>query len=452
MITLGTYHLNTRALLARLIYRWWWIAGLVTLLCVVGGLLRSGAMTRLTHGSGTLGIDAPAGAAVLLDGAPYRSATVAAGTHTVWATLPDGRTSWQTVTVAADTVITATLDAGLRPLTSRALLPAGPAAQLGPVTWANGAWRVPSLTRTAASPAPDGSAAYRIDTSAVTTAASTPLTTLNAFNGLADEVTRGAETATASYRALTGGSSVGGLEISTGLGEGATVPISSTLRWVQWAPDGAALLWSEQVTPVAEQLRLWTPRAPVRTLVAVPGQVEDVRWQPGGDGALVISNDGQTAALTLLRLRPAIESRVVATLPIRVADGQPPAGYGLRIPVAWTGTQVRWIAPDGAGAMRLWTAALAAGLPEVGPPLTALALHADADGMLRLVQATGDGVAIVHRRADGTLLGVGRVPDVPVLAGLTGQWSPDGGSLVLQAGARAWLVTTPSWTTGGRDG
>ena len=68
------------------------------------------------------------------------------------------------------------------------------------------------------------------------------------------------------------------------------------------------------------------------------------------------------------------------------------------------------------------------------------------------VQATADGVAIVHRRADGTLLGVGQVPDVPALPGLTGQWSPDGASLVLQAGARAWLVTTPTWTTGGRDG
>ena len=156
MITLGNYHLNTRALLARLIYRWWWIAGLLTVLCAAGGLLSSGALTQLTHGSGMLGIDAPAGAAVRLDGAPYRSATVAAGTHTVWATLPDGRTSWQTVTVAAGTAITATLDAGLRPLTSRALLPAGPAAQLGPVTWANGAWRVPSLTSTvaAASPSP----------------------------------------------------------------------------------------------------------------------------------------------------------------------------------------------------------------------------------------------------------------------------------------------------------
>lgn len=456
MILLGPYHLNLRALVARLIYRWSWI-GLLLLLALLGlGLLRGG-LTRLTNGSGTLAFAVPAGATVLLDGQPTAGGTVTAGAYTVSAILPDGRQSWQTVTVGAGHTVTATLESGLAALRSRAILPAGPGAQLGALRWADGAWRVPSLTSVTSAGADDGPSgaapAYRVATSALTEEATTALATLNAFNGLADEVTVAGRTQSASYRAPLGYGTVGTLEISIGGSEAATVPISSTLRWMQWAPDGAALLWAEQVTPVSEQLRLWTPRAPVAAVVAVPGQVEAVRWQSSGAAAVVISNDGTAVALTLVRLRPAVDSRVLAVLPVAAGAGQSTAGAGVRVPLGWSATQVRWIAPDGTGPTRLFAAALADGLPSAGPPLTALALHADRDGTLRLAQVQGDHVVIVRQRADGTILGLGRVPDLPAAAVTSGQWAADGTSLVLQGGAQAWLITAADWRSeGGRDG
>lgn len=454
MILLGPYKFNLRALAARLIYRWSWI-GLLLLLVVLGLVLLRGGLARLTQGSGTLAIVAPPDATVRLGGLGGRLAESSV-VNTVSATLPDGRQSWQTLTVGAGTTVTATLEAGIAELRSRAILPAGPAAQLGAVRWADGAWRVASLTRMetlGASPAPGAPARpYRVETSALTSDATTPLATLNAFNGLADEVTVAGRTQSASYRAPQGYGTVGALEISTGGSEAATVPISSTLRWMQWAPDGAALLWAEQATPVSEQLRLWTPRAPVTAVVAVPGQVEAVRWQPSGAAALVVSNDGTAVALTLVRLRPTLDSRVLAVLPIGAAPGQATAGVGLRVPLCWSDTRVLWIAPDGAGTARLFSAALADALPSAGPPLTALVLHAEADGTLRLAQAEADGVVIARQRADGTILGLGWVPDVPAAAVTSGQWSPDGTSLVLQGGTQGWFVTARDWRVrGGRD-
>lgn len=459
MIMLGPYQLNGRALLARVVYRWSWIALLALLALLSLGLLRGG-LARLTNGSGTLEIVAPAGATVLqggLGGSLAQSGVVTAGSYTVSAFLPDGRHSWQTVTVAAGTTVTATLDPGLAELRSRAILPAGPGAQLGALRWANGAWRVPSFTPDRGAEtdaAPSGAAPrYRVETSALTAEATTALATLNAFNGLADEVTVAGQPQSASYRAPLGYGTVGALEISAGGSEAATVPISSTLRWMQWAPDGGALLWAEQATASSEQLRLWTPRAPVVAVVAVPGQVEAVRWQAAGAAALVVSNDGRQVALTLVRLRPAVDSRVVAVLPIAVAADQPTAGAGLRVPLSWSDTRVLWIAPDGAGTTRLFSAALADALPTVGSPMETLALHVERDGTLRLAQVAGDGVVIARQRADGTILGLGWVPNVSAATVTSGQWAMDGASLVLQGGAQGWLVTAADWrSAGGRDG
>lgn len=439
MITLFGYRWHLDALLARIVYRWWGRT-LLLLLALIGiGGLGSGLIPPFWRGQAMLTLRAAPGATVLVDGHVW-SHVLYAGTHTVVATLPDGRRAWATITVQASQVLTLTLPSGLLPPRTRVLPPAAPGMQIASVWWADGGWRVSSVplvggapddTRHAAEPTPTPAPGQTV---AVRPQSIERLPTLDAYGGLADQMQRDGHLLEAVYRAAPNRSVrdefSGSVEVRGWGASAHTLPISAPLTLVRFAPDGRALLLAEQIAPTGTQVYLVRPGVAQEALVAVPGLVTDLSWRPDSSAVVLYSVQGERLTLTLVRLRESGVAAVIAELPI-------PQNAPALVPLAWDDAGVRWIAPDTDDAFWEWSAPLTTLLPERGRPMDARALTVLPDGTVRVLRMM-DGGVVIGRYEGAVFIGETWVARIPSVVNLVGRWQ--GAALVLQGAGQAWLL------------
>jgi hypothetical protein len=443
------FRFNSRALLARVVYRWHWKLLLLVVALLGGCGLLSGAVPPVWRGPVALHIEADPEATITVDGRAWPF-TLYNGTHTIVAKVPDGRVAWTTLDLQATKPITLTLPPGLpEPLVRRV----PPAA-----SWADGAWRVQSgavasTTEHAQRSRVPGQAAPSepTHTAALTIDSLQPLPTLDAYGGRADQVQVAGSRYEAMYRADEQSSRATGVLEIRGWGDAPeTVALSQTLTLVRWSPTGQALLLGEQVGNEAEQLRILRPGGISEPVVAVRGRVRDVVWSPDGSGVVLASEGNDRLSLTLARLHPTVAARVVVEMQATSGDSDPAernatntgvaANAALPLPpLHWNRTTLEWIAPDERGQPHLWSASLSSLMPEQQHPLPAAALTRLADGGLRVVAIQDDRVVIGQWQADALVVET-TIPDVPAGADLKGQWSPTGSEVMLQRGTDAWLV------------
>lgn len=447
------YQINLDALLARIMYRWH--------IAIMLGMLAVGALSGFASGiippfwrdPATLGVIADPAAVITVDGRPWPR-PLYAGDHHIIATLPDGRASWADVTLAASETLTITMPAGLPTPRVQALPPAAPGMVIAQVWRSGDSWRVQS----AQAPAPvtandDGTrmqptpaATVMPSLIAVNPRGMERLTTIDAYGGLADQLTTPARTVEAVFvpnqQAGYGDRSIGTVEVRGWPAASAAITLTHPLTLLRFSPAGDALLLVEQTTATGVQASIADDDGRRLPLIAMPGQVTRVVWRADGQ-ALALHSIDDTASqsqsrdgpvsrlyLTLVRLEPVIAAVTVADL-----DAAMYAGDG--VPLTWGNEGALWIAPDDAGNRVLWRAPLKTLIPERRQALDALALTLLPDGDLRVLLVQGDYLMIGRLHGD-VLIGETVVLNVPIADDLTGQFAGD--ELVVQSGGRAWLL------------
>jgi hypothetical protein len=323
---IGSYQLNLDALLARIVYRWRFQASTILLLLATLIGFGSGVIPPFWRGRASLAITAAPDATVQIDGRSWPR-PVYAGWHSVVAALPDGRRSRADIELQAGEALALTLPAGLPEPRERALPPAAPGTHIDQVWWADGGWRVASVAD--APPASQGKDRYDADatptpqpgqTIAITRSNVERLSTLDAYDGLADRVHVDGQLREAVYQPKVdrgfSDSALGAIEVR-GWGQAAqTFPISAPLSLLRFAPSGAALLAAEQVPSGGEQVSLLRPGQPRAALVAVPGRIVRLSWRPDSTAVVIHSVQGERLTLTLVRLTPSIAAAVVTVSPL----------------------------------------------------------------------------------------------------------------------------------------
>jgi hypothetical protein len=435
---LAGYQLNLDALLARIIFRWRWQAtlGSAAVLALVG--IGIGLVPPFWRGTAMLSIDAPAAAVVTVDGTPWRH-QLYAGDHRVVAALPDGRTSWADVSLAAGQALTLTLPAGLPAPRVRALPPPAPGFTPQAIWWADGAWRV----RSEPLPIPTReSETQRIDPTPTVEAGQTVairmqgterLSTLDAYAGLADQVHVNDRLIEAVFLPDQRGDAIGVVAVRGWGAEEVQIPLSAPLALLRFAPTGTSLLIVERVPGSGEQVSLVWQDAERASLVAVPGHITRVSWREDGSAAVLYSRQGDRLTLTLLRLASSVAASVIADVP---ADQY----VGDLVPLTWDAASLLWVAPDQHTTPTLWRSPLATLIPERIGPLDARALDWTPDGVLR-VAVVQQGAVVLGRYQDGRVIGQATVPDVEATSDLAGMWQGD--QLLLQGGGKVWLLDVP---------
>ena len=425
MIIAG-YRINLDALLARIVYRWHWNIAVVALVAGVLIGVGGGFIPPIWRGRAGLIIQNVPGASIDVDGRPW-TGDMYAGTHTVAATLPDGRRSWARLTLRSGETATLSLPPGLPAPRVRRMPSAAPGMSVVAIWRAGDSWRVQSV----ASPPAENreNDADRHDPATQTIAIGSRgierLMTIDAYRGRADVLMLGEARYEAVYEPAQPGSQqesqvvVRGWDrvIATGVGD---------VSLLRFAPDGQALLLAER-TVAGEQIQYMTPESPPTPVVAIPGRITGLAWHPEGNAVLIASSEGERRALTLARLRPTPVASVIAG---PAADGLPP--------YAWNGDGIIWIAPDEEGKLHLWSASLDALLPERQVALDAQAITRCADGTLRLVTVQ-EGQVIIGRLEGNLIIGEAVLAEIPAHPDLTGEWYGD--ELLLRSGDSAWLIT-----------
>jgi hypothetical protein len=438
-MNIAGYRINLDALIARILYRWRGRALALVVTLVTGAGLAVGAIPPFWRDHATLTVVAPPGAAVLVDERSWPH-PVYAGAHAIRATMSDGRSSWANVTLRASQALTLTLPTGLAEPRERSLPPAAPGSHIAQVWWADGAWRIQSaqnpLPPTKDSPAqatgetPTAQASQIVLVSAQ---GMERLPTLDAYAGLADQVHVSSQLLEAVYRTNANrdftDQSTGTIEVR-GWGAAWTMPISAPLTLLRFAPDGSALLEAELLPSGGEQAYIITKDKGRTPVVAVPGQIVRLAWQPDGRAVVIHSIQNEQLTLTLVRLTPSILAAAIADLPA--------AQYaGAIVPLTWDEGGLLWVAPDQSGDSFLWSAPLSSLIPERKSALEARALTRLPDGSLRLLSVQG-GSIVVGRYQNGIFVGETTLPRLPLAPDLMGLWQ--GNELLLQGDGQAWLL------------
>jgi hypothetical protein len=382
----------------------------------------------------------------MIDGQPWPH-PVYAGRHSVGSRMPDGSGAWADIDVVANQVLTLTLPLGLMEPRERALPPAAPGTHIDQVWWADGAWRVvsiqdpPSQTSEQRRPSDEPTPTSRPgQTVAVARSNVERMATLDAYAGLADQVHVGGASGDAAhlieavYRANSGHGftdmSLGSIEVRGWGAAEQTLSISAPLTLLRFSPDGSGLLAAERVPSGGEQVYLVRPGQARTPIVAVPGRIARLSWQPDSRAVVIHSIQEQRLTLTLVRLAPTIIAAAVADLDA--------ARYaGAIVPLTWDDAGLLWVAPDQQDVSALWSAPLASLIPERKRPLEARALTRLADGTLRVVAVRGERVEIGRYTGD-IFIGETLVPRVPAAPDLVGVWQGD--ELLLQRDGRTWLL------------
>jgi hypothetical protein len=269
---------------------------------------------------------------------------------------------------------------------------------------------------------------------AVSTQSMERLATLDAYAGLADQVHRNNERIEAVYRPNMNHGindpALGSIEVR-GWGQAVrTMPISAPLTLLRFSPDGAVLLAAEQVPGGGEQVYLITPDVRRTPVVAIPGHITRLSWQPDSGGVVIHSVQGARLTLTLARFAQSIIAAVIADLPA--------TNYAASlVPLTWDAADVLWVAPDQNGIATLWRAPLRSLIPERVGLMDVRALTRLPDGTLRVV-AVQDSTVVIGRYQSDIFIGETTVPRVPAAPDLIGIWR--GNQLLLQGGGRAWLL------------
>jgi hypothetical protein len=376
---------------------------------------------------------------VTVDGQSWPRAIYAGG-HAVQAAMPDGRRSWADITLSASQALTVTLPAGLAVPRERPLPPAAPGSHIERVWWADGAWRVqsvqnppPTAKDSQTQPASITPTSQPGQVVAVSAQGMERLPTLDAYAGLADQVHVNSQLYEAVYRMNANrdfaDQSIGTIEVR-GWGATWTMPISAPLSLLRFAPDGSALLEAELLPSGGEQAYNITEAKGRTPVVAVPGQIVRLAWQPDGRAVVIHSIQGQRLTLTLVRLLPTMLAAAIADLPS--------AQYaGAIVPLTWDAADLLWVAPDQSGSSSLWSAPLSSLIPERRGAMEARALTPLADGSLRVLTVQGDSV-VVGRYQNDIFVGEATLPHLPLTPDLMGLW--EGSELLLQGGDQAWLL------------
>ncbi|MBU6332817.1 MAG: hypothetical protein KGS47_00320 [Chloroflexi bacterium] len=413
MIIAG-YRFDGEALLARLVYRWHRHCLALLLLAALAVLL---SLNPFWFGDTTIRLTAPPDAVVTVDGHPW-SPVVRAGRRRFVATMPDGRRSWSDMTLVAGITTTVRLGGGIG-VTVRPIPPAAPGLHIAAVMPDAGGWRVVSQ------PAPGAAPALPQQTMHIGSESSSRLVTIDAYRGLADQT----QVAGRLVEALARQEPDIGLALTMRGWPGHTRPIdiADDVSRLVLAPDGATVALVQPLDG-GEQLTLLTPREAV-PVVAVPGTIVRIIWQPQGAACAVYSIDAGRLALTLVRARP-----TVAAVTVGERASMPD---GVVMPATWTDDALWWLNLDDAGESQLWRAQLAALVPQRVAPLEALAFTMAPDGAVRFVRRAAAGLEIGRMRAG--VIEIEAVVDTVVMGtDLTAFWRAD--ELVVLAGGRAWLL------------
>lgn len=423
---IADHRINMDALLARIVFRWHWniAAGVLVLLALSG--LASGTIPPFWRGRVTLHVQSPPEALVTVDGRHW-PADLYAGDHTIVATLPDGCRSWVNLTLQVGETREVVLPPGLPAPREQQLPAAAPGMHIEAIWRADGAWRLQSATI----PQPEEDASEEpgviaaTQTVAIGAGGVERLTTIDAYRGLADIVHANGARYEAVYEPHQPGTRSGGQVLVHGWSR-APIATAGDVSLVRFAPDGAGLLLAERAV-AGEQISYVTQSESPMPVVAVPGAITGLAWQPDGDAVVIASRMGNERTLTLARLRPAPVAAVIAEPP---ADGLPP--------YTWAGDDFFWIAPDGDGASRLWRADTGTLLPERQGALDARALTMLADGTMRVV-VEQEGRVVIGRVQGELLIGEAVIQSVPATGDLVGEWHD--AELLLRSGEHAWLIT-----------
>jgi hypothetical protein len=413
-VIIAGYRFDGEALLARLVYRWHWHCLALLLLTVLAVLL---SLNPFWFGDATVQLIAPPDAVVTVDGHPW-SPVVRAGHRRFVATMPDGRRSWSDMTLVAGITTTVRLGGGIG-VTVRPVPPAAPGMRITAVMPDAGGWRVVSQ------PAPDAATSLSQQTMYIGSESSSRMVTIDAYRGLADQ----AQVAGRLVEALARQEPDIGLALTVRGWTDHTRPIdiADDVSRVVLAPDGATVALIQPLDG-GEQLTLLTPREVV-PVVAVPGTIVRIIWQPQGAACAVYSIDAGRLALTLVRARPTVAAVTVGER-ASVPDG-------VAMPVAWTDDALWWLNPDDSGESQLWRAQLDALVPQQVAPFEALAFAMAPDGVVRFVRRAATGLEIGRMRA-GVIEIEALVETVVMDTDLTALWRDD--ELVVQAAGRAWLL------------
>lgn len=441
-MNIAGYRINLDALLARIIYRWPGRSLAVTTIVGIIVGLASGLIPPFWRERAALAIVAAPGAHVQVDDRSWPR-PVYAGTHTLRATMPDGRTAWADVTLRANQALTITLPTGLAEPRERFVPPAAPGSHIAQVWWADGAWRVESALNP--SPSAQQHTAQTTETTptsrpgqivAVSTQGVERLPTLDAYAGLADQVHVHHQLIEAVYHPNASPDftdrSTGTIEVR-GWGVPWTVPISAPLALLRFAPNGASLLEAELLASGGQQVYLIS-RATLRTpAVAVPGQIVRLSWRPDSSAVVIHSLQAGHLTLTLLRLAPTILAAAIADLPTT-------SYAGAMVPLTWDAGGLLWLAPDADGTSFLWSAPLSSLIPERQRALEGRALTRLRDGSLRVLAIQNSRV-VIGRYQDDMFIGEATLPRLMPASDLVGLWQAS--ELLLQSGDRAWLLELP---------
>lgn len=426
MITVAGYRINLDALLARIVYRWHWKIVVAVLIAGVLIGIAGGCIPPVWRGRAALIIQTAPGASIEVDGRSW-TGDLYAGTHTVAATLPDGRRSWVRLTLRSGETVTLSLPPGLPAPRVRRMPSAAPGMPVVAIWRAGDSWRVQSV----ASPPTENreNDAEPRDLATQTIAISSRgverLMTIDAYRGRADVLTIGSVRYEAVYEPAQPGSWQESQVVVRGWDRAITTGVGN-VSLLRFAPDGQALLLAER-TVAGEQIQYMTPESSPTPVVAIPGRITGLAWHPEGSAVLIASSEGERRALTLARLRPAPVASVIAS---PAADGLPP--------YAWSDDGVIWIAPDEEGKSHMWSTSLDALLPERQVALDARAITRYADGTLRLV-AIQEGQVIIGRLEGDLIIGEAVLAEIPPHPDLTGEWYGD--ELLLRSSDHAWLIT-----------
>lgn len=439
-ITIASYRINLDALLARIVYRWRIQASIALLLFVAACGLASGAIPPFWQGRVALAVVAAPGATVSVDGGAWPR-PLYAGQHMVAAASADGREAWAIVTLRAGEALTLTLPAGLPEPRELPLPPPAPGWRIDQVWWADDAWRIVSVPDQPTPPASESSsprgptpAPSPAETVAIGRRGAERLSTLDAYGGLADQVHLNDQLLEAVYRPQGRGGPAGLIEVR-GWGDlAATIPVSSPLTLLRFAPGGSALLFAERIEPDGEQVYLaQRGRAPA-PLVALPGRLARISWHPDGRAATLHSIAGARLSLTLVRLQAPAASALIADLDAG-------AYAGALVPLTWDAAGLLWVAPDTTHQPALWRASLEALIPERQRALDARAITSLPDGSLRVIAIVNNRVVVGRYQGD-QFIGEATLRQTSPSADLAGIWQDS--HVLLQGGGRAWLLQMPA--------
>ena len=414
MIIAG-YRFDGEALLARLVYRWHWHCLALLLLAVFGIVL---LRNPFWLGDAMIRLMAPPDAVVTVDGRAW-SPVMRAGHHRFVATMPDGRRSWSDITLMAGITTTVRLSGGIT-VSVRPIPPAAPGMSITSVMPDASGWRVVSQ------PLANGVTALPPQTMHIGSRSSARMVTIDAYRGLADQV----HVAGTLVEALARDEPDIGLALTMRgwPAQRRPIDIADDVFRVVLAPDGATVALIQPLEG-GEQLTLLTARE-MLPVVAVPGSVTRITWQPQGHACVIQSVDAGQLSLTLVRVRPTIAAVTVAERSL--------ASAGPLVPLAWSEDSLAWLGPDDSGASQVWRARLDTLVPQPLAPLDALAFTLAPDGTVRFVRRAAAGLEIGRMQA-GVLEIEATVGAFAAESDLTALWHAN--ELVIQAAGRAWLLT-----------